>query len=143
MSLNGYTVGRDIALDVIGAQGPLRFNQIISFMSKPDTTDQKIKGLDGITRHLRFPDGWSGSFEIERQDSTVDDYFTQIEANYYAGLNEIPVTVTETITEVNGSVSQYRYLQVILVLEDAGTYKGDASVHQKVRFMSARRVKVS
>lgn len=143
MSLNGYSVGKDIALDIIGAQGPLRFSQIISFMSKPDTTDQKIKGLDGITRHLRFPDGWSGSFEIERQDSTVDDYFSQIEANYYAGLNEIPVTITETITEVNGSVSQYRYLQVILVLEDAGNFKGDASVHQKVRFMSARRVKVS
>ena len=143
MALNGYSIGRDIALDIIGPQGPLRFNQIISFMSKPDTTDQKIKGLDGITRHLRFPDGWSGSFEIERQDSTVDDYFTQVEANYYAGLNEIPVTITETIIEVNGSVSQYRYLQVILVLEDAGMYKGDASVHQKVRFMSARRVKVS
>ena len=143
MALNGYSIGRDIALDIIGPQGPLRFNQIISFMSKPDTTDQKIKGLDGITRHLRFPDGWSGSFEIERQDSAVDDYFTQIEANYYAGLNEIPVTITETVTEVNGSVSQYRYLQVILVLEDAGTWQGDKSVHQKVRFMSARRVKVS
>ena len=143
MALNGYSIGRDIALDIIGPSGPLRFNQIISFMSKPDTTDQKIKGLDGITRHLRFPDGWSGSFEIERQDSTVDDYFTQIEANYYAGLNEVPVTITETVTEVNGSVSQYRYVQVILVLEDAGTWTGDKSVHQKVRFMSARRVKVS
>ena len=143
MPLNSYTVGRDISLDITGPNGPLVLNQIVGFMSKPDITDQKIKGLDGITRHLRFPDGWSGSFEIERQDSTVDDYWSQLEANYYAGLNELPVTLTETIQEVNGSISQYRYLQVLLTIEDAGMYKGDASVHQKVRFVAARRVKVS
>lgn len=143
MPLNGYSVGRDVSLDIIGPQGPLRINQIVAFTRKPDITDQKIKGLDGITRHLRFPDGWSGSMDIERQDSTVDDYFSQLEANYYAGLNEAPITITETITEVNGSVTQYRYLQVLLALEDAGDWKGDASVKQKIRFMAARRVKVS
>ncbi|MFD2271412.1 hypothetical protein ACFS07_10430 [Undibacterium arcticum] len=43
----------------------------------------------------------------------------------------MPVTITETIQEVSGSISQYRYLQVLLTLEDAGNYKGDDSVHQK------------
>ncbi|MFD2271836.1 hypothetical protein ACFS07_13390 [Undibacterium arcticum] len=55
----------------------------------------------------------------------------------------MPVTITETIQEVSGSISQYRYLQVLLTLEDAGNYKGDDSVHQKMRFVAARRVKVS
>lgn len=143
MPANGYTVGRDLSLDLIGPSGPINFSQIVGFTSKPDITDKKIKGLDGITRHLRFPDGWSGSFEIERQDSTVDDYFSQIEANYYAGLNENAGTITETIQEVSGAITQYRYLQVLLTLEDAGNFKGDDSVHQKVRFVAARRVKVS
>lgn len=142
MPINNYSVGRDVALDITGPNGPLVLSQVVGFMSKPDITDQKIKGLDGITRHLRFPDGWSGSFDIERQDSTLDDYWSQLEANYYAGLNEAAVTITETIQEVNGSISQYRYLQVLLTIEDAGTYKGDASVHQKLRFVAARRVKV-
>jgi len=143
MPINSYTVGRDLSLDIIGPNGPLSFSQITGFTSKPDITDQKIKGLDGITRHLRFPDGWSGSFDIERQNSVLDDYWAQLEANYYAGLNELPVTITETIQEVNGSISQYRYLQVLLTIDDAGSYKGDASVHQKMRFVAARRVKVS
>lgn len=143
MPLNSYSVGRDLSLDITGPNGPLAFSQIISFTSKPDITDKKIKGLDGITRHLRFPDGWSGSFEIERQTSAVDDYFSQLEANYYAGLNELPITITETIQEVSGAVSQYRYLQVLLTLEEAGNFKGDDSVHQKLRFVAARRVKVS
>jgi hypothetical protein len=143
MPVNSFSVGRDISLDIIGSQGPLRLTLITGFQSKPDTTDSKIKGLDGITRHVRFPDGWSGSFSIERQDSTVDDYFAQLEANYYAGLNELPLTITETIAEVNGSVTQYRYLNVLLKLDDAGSWEGDKSVKQKVSFMAARRLKVA
>ncbi len=143
MPLNGFSVGRDVSLDIIGPSGPLRFNLITGFNSKPDITDQKIKGLDGITRHVRFPDGWSGGFDVARADSTIDDYFAQIEANYYAGLNELPVTITETITEVSGAVTQYRYLQVLLKLDDAGQWQGDQTVKQKVSFVAARRVKVS
>ncbi|MDN2676706.1 hypothetical protein KIV45_15890 [Janthinobacterium lividum] len=143
MPLNGYSVGRDLSLDIIGPNGPINLNQIVGFTAKPDVTDKKIKGLDGITRHLRFPDGWSGSFDLERQNNVVDDYFSTLEANYYAGLNENPATITETIQEVDGSVSQYRFLQVLLTLEDAGSFKGDDTVHQKVRFVAARRVKVS
>jgi hypothetical protein len=143
MPLNGYSVGRDLSLDIIGPNGPVNLNQIVGFTAKPDVTDKKIKGLDGITRHLRFPDGWSGSFDLERQNNVVDDYFSTLEANYYAGLNENPATITETIQEVDGSVSQYRFLQVLLTLEDAGSFKGDDTVHQKVRFVAARRVKVS
>lgn len=143
MPANGYTVGRDYQLDLIGPQGPLNFTQIISFSKKQERTDKKIKGLDGITRHIRFPDGWSGSLGIERQDSTIDDYFAQIEADFYAGMNELPITITETIQEVSGAISQYRYLRVLLSYDDAGEAKGDDSVHQKVSFVAARRIKIS
>lgn len=143
MPLNGYSVGRDISLDIIGPTGPLRFSLITNFTSKPDTTDIKIKGLDGITRHARFPDGWSGSFDITRADSTLDDYFSQVEANYYAGLNERPLTITETISEASGAVTQYRYTGVLLKLDDAGSWSGDQVVKQKVSFMADTRVKVA
>lgn len=143
MPVNGFSVGKDVSLDIIGPQGPLRFSYITGFTSKPDITDGKVKGLDGITRHVRFPDGWSGSFSIERQDSTVDDYFAQLEANYFAGLNELPITITETITEVSGGISQYRFVGVLLKLDDAGDFKGDATIKQKITFMASRRLKVS
>ncbi len=143
MTLNAFSAGRDVSLDIIGPTGPIRFNLITAFRSKPDTVDQKIKGIDGITRHARFPDGWTGSFDISRQDSVIDDLFAQLESNYYSGLNEQPMTLTETITERNGSVSQYRYVQMLLKLEDAGEWKGDKTVDQKVSFVASRRLKVS
>jgi hypothetical protein len=143
MPLNSFSVGRDVALDIVTPTGPIRFNLITKFMSKQDITDKKIKGIDGITRHLRFPDGWSGSFDVERQDATADKYFAQVEANYYAGQNEVPCTITETITEPDGSVSQWRYVNVLLKYADAGEWKGDDSVKQKIDFVAARRLQVS
>ena len=143
MPQNGFSVGRDISLDIIGPNGPLQLSLITDFSRRPVTTDQKVKGLDGITRHVRFPDGWAGKLSIERQDSTLDDYFAQLEDNFYNGLSESPLTITETITEVSGAVSQYRYVGVLLTFEDAGDWKGDSTVKQSVGFVAARRVKVS
>ncbi|MDE3022874.1 MAG: hypothetical protein KGI54_13630 [Pseudomonadota bacterium] len=143
MPLNNFSVGRDISLDIIGPQGPLRFNLITNFTSKQDATEQKVKGLDGIMRPLRFFDGWTGSFSLERMDSTVDDYFSQLEANYYAGLNENPVTITETIQEPTGGVSQYRFMGVLLSLHDDGAWSADATVKQTLGFMASRRVKIA
>ena len=143
MPINGFSVGRDVSLDIVGPSGPIRFNLITKFSSKQEVKSNAVKGLDGITRPVRFFDGWSGNFDIERQDSTVDDYFSQLEANYYAGLNEAAVTITETITEVSGAVTQYRYTGVLLKLEDAGDYAGDSTVKQKVSFIASRRIKVA
>lgn len=139
MPINGFTVGRDVTLTVTTDSGPLDLNLITNFRSKPEQTEQKTKGIDGVTRHVRFPDGWSGSFDISRTDSTVDDYFAQLEANYYAGINEQPGTITETITEVSGAVSQYRYTGVLLKLDDAGEFAGDKVVTQKLSFVASRR----
>lgn len=143
MPVNGFTVGKDVSLDIVGPNGPLRFNQIVGFSSKQDISDKGIKGLDGITRHVRFPNGWSGSFSLQRQDSTVDDYFAQLEANYYAGVNERPVSITETIQEASGQVTQYRYMDVLLKLDNAGDFKGDDSVNQSISFVASRRIKVA
>jgi len=143
MPLNGFSIGRDVTLNIVTGSGPLSLNLITGFQSKQDTVEEKIKGLDGVTRHVRFFDAWSGRFTLERQDSTLDDYFSQLEANFYAGLNEQPATLTETITEVNGSVSQYRYLGVLLKYDDAGEYRGDTSVKQTMSFIASRRVKIA
>lgn len=144
MSINSFTVGRDVALDLTKGDGsPLRVALITKFTSKPDITDQKIKGLDGITRHVRFPDGWSGSFEVERQNDVLDNYFAQLEDNYYSGVTEQPCTITETISEPDGSISQFRYDGVLLKFDDAGDWEGAKTVKQKVSFVATRRKKIS
>lgn len=142
MPQNGYSVGRDISLTVTTSDGPKTFSEITGFASKQETSKEKIKRLDGVTDALRFFDGWSGSFDIERTDSSVEDYFIKLEANYFSGINEIPATILETISNPDGSTSQYRYERVIMSLDQAGDWKGDSSVKIKVSFEAARKKQV-
>lgn len=143
MPVNGFTVGRDVTLTIVTSSGVLNLSLITGFQSKQEIVEEKIKGLDGVTRYLRFFDAWSGTFSFDRQDSTLDDYFSQLEANYYAGLSEQPTSITETILEVSGAVSQYRYVGVLLKYDDAGEYRGDQSVKQSLSFTASRRIKIA
>jgi hypothetical protein len=142
-SSNQFNIGKDVTLDVIGPNGPLRFNIITGFECKPSYKSVDSKGLDGLDRFDDFPAGWSGSFSIDRSDSTVDDFFAQKEANFYAGNSSTPCTITETITEINGSVSQYRYTGVALTYQNAGSKSADNKIMLTVGFRAARRIKVS
>jgi hypothetical protein len=143
MPINGFSVGRDVVLDIVGPDGPIRFSLITKFSSKPDTEDKKIKGLDGRTRPVIFAMGWSGTFEAERTNDEIDSYFAQLEANYHAGINNPPCTITETIQEADGSVSQYRFEGVMLKLDDAGSWEGGNTVNQKLSFTASERKKIS
>ncbi|RIJ85011.1 hypothetical protein RSP822_18260 [Ralstonia solanacearum] len=143
MPIQGYSVGRDYTLVIQTSTGALQPNKITEFKSKQDVTDVRVKRLDGITDHIRFFDGWSGGFSIERQDATLDNYFAQLEAGYYAGINEQAAQIYETIQEANGAISQFRYDGVLMTLDDAGTRAGDATIKQSISFVASRRIKVS
>ena len=143
MPINGYSVGRDYTIVVQTSTGPLQLNKITSFKSKQDVTDVRVKRLDGITDHVRFFDGWSGSFDIERQDAAVDRFFAGLEQGYYSGINEQPAQIYETIQEATGAVSQFRYDGVLMPLADAGNRAGDATVKQSINFVASRRILVS
>ena len=143
MPIQGYSVGRDYTLVIQTANGTLQPNKITEFKSKQDVTDVRVKRLDGITDHVRFFDGWSGGFSIERQDATLDNYFAQLEDGYYAGINEQAAQIYETIQEANGAISQFRYDGVLMTLDDAGTRAGDATIKQSISFVASRRIKVS
>jgi hypothetical protein len=141
MPQDGYSIGRDTTIVVTLASGThLNLGKVISFTANQKTKEQEITDITGSTDNLRFFKGWQGTFGLERRGPSLDQYFAELEANYYAGLEEPPVTMQETITEPDGSVSQYRYERVMLKFDDAGERAGDKSVSQKISFTASRRV---
>jgi hypothetical protein len=144
MSVNGFTTGRDITLSIQTPGGTLPVTaNITNFNANPAYTDLKAKMLDGTTRHGVIPDCWEGSFDIERFDPTLDNYFAQYEDDYY---NQNPIssgTIYETISEADSSITQWRYTGVTLKLTKAGDYAGDKQVQQSVMFRAERRIKVA
>jgi hypothetical protein len=90
-----------------------------------------------------LPAGWSGGFDLDRADSTLDDFFAQSESDYYGGVASPIISITETISEVNGAQSQYRYTGVALKFDDGGNKGADKVISQKVSFKAARRIKIT
>lgn len=138
----GYNTGKDVSLDINGPYGPIRIDKIMKFDSKPKVQNQEITPLNGQTDELMIPKGWTGTFDVERTDSTLDDFWAQFEADYFNGVSQAPATITETIAEVGGGVSTYRYTNVVLKLEDAGSKEGDKTIRQSMSFIARRRLKV-
>ncbi len=142
MPVNGFNIGKDVTVDVVTSSGPLRATIRTGFTKKQDTTSLTVKAADGVNRMGEVPEGWSGSLDYERADGVLDDYFARSEADYYAGVNAAPITITETIANPDGSVSQYRYIGVAMKLADAGGAASDQTIKQKVDWRAAKRLKV-
>jgi hypothetical protein len=144
MPANGFTVGKDVAINIVTPSGTFALPITTkSFDKKPRYNKQVGVYIDGNARGFNAPIGWDLSFTLDRSSSVVDDFFAAQEAGYFAGLDTLSASVSETITEANGSVSQYRYTGVILALDDAGNYVGDAKVNQALSAFASRRLKVA
>ena len=144
MPQSGLNIGADARFDVHTASGPLTLPTLLNFKSKKLNQKMTVKPLNGLPIHLNFQEnGWEGSFDVSRADSTLDDYFVAYEAAYYAGKSQPTGTIQQTVSEVDGSVSVYQYQGVVLYFDDAGDYEAEKNVIQKVSFGAATRIKLS
>jgi hypothetical protein len=89
-----------------------------------------------------LPKGWEGSFEVERGTSAVDDFIAAAEQAFFNQGNLPAGTVYQYVAEVDGSVSTYQYSGVVFKLANAGSWRGDAAVKQKLEFFATQRVRV-
>lgn len=143
MPLNGYSVGRDVQVDINTAYGTVTIPVIISFDANPKVNQVDVTKITGETDTLMIPKNWEGSIEVERQDATLDRWWAQWESDYFAGVNRAAGTITETITESNGGVSVFRYAGVQFNFTGAGKKQGDQTVRQTMTFTAKRRLQVA
>lgn len=142
MPANGLSTGIDSKLSFVDINGVQRFMIIESVVSKEDAAVGKQIAMDGTVRHPKFHQGWSGTFVLQRSDNSMDNYIALQEASYYQGVDQVPMTITQTITEVSGSISQYQFTNVVITLEDAGMYSGTDIVKQTVAFAASRKLEI-
>lgn len=143
MPANGLNTGIDHKIVFTDATGVLQYAILESFSAKEDATTDKVIAMDGTVRHPKFHQGWSGTFVLQRDGNVMDRYIALQEASYYRGVDQIPMTITETITEADGSVSKYQYTNVVVLLGDAGTWSGTEIVKQSISFEASRKVLLS
>jgi len=142
MSITAFSIGRDTQLVVLGPSGRVDLSHVTGFESRQLTHSVRVSRLDGTQLGAELPRGWEGSFEVERGTSEVDDFIASAEQLYY---NSGPVpsgTMYQYVSEVDGSTSTYQFDSVVFRLANAGSWKGDASVKQKLEFFSTRRRRI-
>ena len=143
MPINNMSIGKDVSVVIITPTGALNIPAaaITSFGVQPVTDNESRMGMDGVMRALVTPTGWKGSFDVDRMNSSIEDWWASVEAAYFAGQNVPSGTITETISNPDGSISQYRYTGVVFDLEDLGTREPSKVIKQKLNFVASRRLK--
>ena len=140
MPINNQSIGKDLSFTITTANGNLPVSvSATNYSTKPMTKELKSEPIGSPTIYAFVPDGWQISIKLDRRDATVDRYFAQREADYWAGVNLVPGTILETIREADGSVSQYQYTGVVLKYDDAGNWKSDSFVPIALTGMASRR----
>jgi hypothetical protein len=142
MSLTMFSVGRDTQLVVIGPAGRIDLTHVTVFESRQLTQSVRVDRLDGNQMGTELPKGWEGSFELERGSSTVDDFIAAAEQQYFNGHSIPGGTMYQYVNETDGSTSTYQYDSVTFKLSNAGIWKGDTSVKQKLEFFAVRRRRI-
>jgi hypothetical protein len=139
MASNTFSVGRDCQLVVMGPFGRVDLTHVTGFDSRQVTSAVRIDRIDGVQLAAELPKGWSGSFELERGSSAADDFIAAIEAAFLVGSAVPTGTLYQYVSEGDGSTSTYQYDGVAFKLTQAGMWRGDQSVKQKLDFYASSR----
>lgn len=145
MPLNTFNVGADCRLVIqhpLAAGGQLNLGDVTNFKAEQQTKALKYTRLDGQTKLGEYPEGWSGSFQLERTGHDVDDFICTLEQAILNNQNPNPGTIYAYITETDGSTSTYQFKNAVFKMEDAGTYAGADTVKQTLNFTASQRMRV-
>jgi hypothetical protein len=142
MAISAFSVGIDTQLVVIGPSGRIDLAHVTGFDSRQITHSIRVNRLDGSQMGMEVPKGWEGSFELDRGDSTVEDFIASMEQDYYNGVMDALSSMYQYVSEVDGSTSTYQYDSVVFHLSNAGQWRGDVAVRQKLEFFASRRMRI-
>lgn len=141
MSFNDFgSVGTDVAISLYDpdADDFTRIPGITDFSATPMTTPLESHGLEGDDRFAVIYRGWNISFNYDRRNGLMDRYFADREARYRSGAPMRGITITQTIREVNGGVSQYRFVNVELQQDNLGTFNREDKVSGSITGRGSR-----
>lgn len=140
--INDFSIGRQCQIVIrhpLAVGGRLDLTIVTDFDAKPKHKDIKVDGLDGLNRAKVLPEGWDVSIGLDRANSAAEDFCGAMENAYYDSGNVPTGTVYQYITETDGSLTTYVFEGVALKLDDAGSWKSDSAVKQKMMGHATRR----
>src|SRR5438309_2541341 len=101
MPTPAFNLGRDCTIVIQTPTGRLDAQIVIQFDAKQRVKNVRVNPLDGPPIGADLPDGWDGTFQIDRANAAVDDFFSGLEQSYWAtGFYPINMVIYQYIQEV-------------------------------------------
>ena len=144
MPVNNLSIGHDVTVTIfdVVSQSIVSFPARTGFSAEPITKTINSEPLNGPPLFAEAPNGWKGTLDFDRTDPSIDIYFANYEATYYAGANPVSGTITQTIQEKDGSVTQFVFDGVAMKLSQAGQWKAAEKVAMRVDWNASTRRRV-
>lgn len=138
-----FSTGNDIRLVLIfPVFGRVELKHITGFHARQVVKKLRVNRLNNTPLGADIPGGWEGSFELDRGDSTADDFAATLEGMYWANQRLPRGQIYQYISEPTGAQSTWLYKDATLNLTDAGNWQQEATVRQSLDFFAGRRQRI-
>jgi hypothetical protein len=137
-----FNTGRDCTIVLIGPFGRVQLDNVTGFEARQTVAAIKVDRLDGIQLQADLPKGWEFSLDMERSSNSLDLLMAGIEANWFNAGNIQNSTMYQYVNEADGSTTTLQYDSVCLRLDDAGNWRPDQAVRQRITGSANRRIPV-
>lgn len=133
------SIGRDVSVVLTVDGQAIDLQNVTGFEANALYSKLNVGRLDGTNLFAELPKGWSGSFTMERSNDKLDDFFARAESLWYAAGVLQNATITQAITEADGSTSRYQFTNCALTFGKQ-TWKPEAPTAMEVTFMATQRI---
>ncbi|RFD18710.1 hypothetical protein DY926_15135 [Komagataeibacter melaceti] len=138
-----FNVGRDCRVVLVYNGSRIKLPTVTGFQAQQQTHRLMSMPLNDMPSFYDTPNGWSGGFDFQRDNSGADDLFAAIEGGFWEAGTMILGSVYQYVTECDGTSTTYEFMGATIRLTNAGHYQSENIVTQHIDFMARIRNKIS
>lgn len=144
---NNFDIGQQFELNIVNPTGLVvaSLGLITDFTSNAPVHEVEVKGINngGYIAARAIPERIKGSFAFARRGGIADLLLRVERGGFFAGQAQNQYSILETVKELDGSLSEYQYVGVVLGTFDVRVIKQDAEIPMKIDFSAADIVQLA
>lgn len=142
---NKFNIGRDLAVSIsVNGVVLAQFGYHTDTHVQPQWTEKKIVPTNngGVPVARGIFGGYNVDIVFARINGVADSVMQFLEDTFKSGATDPVVTMQETVTNDDGSVNQFLYIDGSMLPSDGGSFKGTDEVAQTIKFFFPERQEV-
>jgi hypothetical protein len=145
MSANGLNVGVDFSFFWYDNNTGtiVDFGDVQSVNISGQKHDIASRPYNQVPTFAFIPDGYKGTFEVVRVDSSLEDLQIQINQSFNAGSQIKSGYLNEVVNNPDGSVSTYQYVKSVFYVTKVVDVSREKVVTMSIEMMASDKVKIS